>query len=129
MISNAKRVYALAGSSVEVNHRSNFFLKTQAVDNWHGPCSSVTSVCLMIARQLARESRSGMSLISSRSSANRGAQSFPGPILLLADEAQHVETRYAACFPAHMTLPCVQNAARYSGLTDGTSLITLARVR
>ncbi len=55
MIGNAKRVYALAGFSVEVRPRGLFYRKTYAEDEWHGPYSSASSVSLMIARQLRRE--------------------------------------------------------------------------
>lgn len=55
MIGNAKRVYALAGFSVEVRPRGLFYRKTYAEDDWHGPYSSIASVTLMIARQLGRE--------------------------------------------------------------------------
>ena len=55
MIGNAKRVYALAGFSVEVRPRGYFYRKTYAEDEWRGPYSSPASVALMIARQLSRE--------------------------------------------------------------------------
>lgn len=56
MIGNAKRVYALAGYSVEVRPRGLFFKKTYSPDDdWKGPYSSIASVTLMIARQLGRE--------------------------------------------------------------------------
>lgn len=56
MISNAKRVYALAGFTVEVRPRGYFFRRTYIPDDaWRGPYSSIASVTLMIARQLGRE--------------------------------------------------------------------------
>jgi hypothetical protein len=54
-IPNERRVYALAGFSVEVRPRGYFFKKTYADDDWHGPYSSPASVSLMIARQLGKE--------------------------------------------------------------------------
>jgi hypothetical protein len=55
MLQNAKRIYALAGYTVEHRAKGWFFKKTYTEDDWHGPYSSETSVSLMLARQLKRE--------------------------------------------------------------------------
>lgn len=56
MIGNAKRVYALAGFSVEVRPRGYFFRRSYVPDDeWRGPYGSPSSVSLMIARQLKKE--------------------------------------------------------------------------
>lgn len=55
MIGNAKRVYALAGFTVEVRPRGYFYKMTYQDDDWHGPYGSAVSVSLMVARQLLRE--------------------------------------------------------------------------
>lgn len=56
MLSNAKRTYMLATFTVELRTKGWFFWptygdKTEA----RGPYSSITSVSLMVARQLKRE--------------------------------------------------------------------------
>jgi hypothetical protein len=56
MLSNAKRTYMLANFTVELRAKGWFFWptygdKTEA----RGPYSSITSVSLMVARQLKRE--------------------------------------------------------------------------
>ena len=55
MLTNRKRIYALANFTVECRVRGWFFRKTYSDDQWRSPYSSETSVCLMIARQLKRE--------------------------------------------------------------------------
>ncbi len=55
MLDNRKRVYALGAFTVEKMVKGWFFRKTYGDDVWHGPYSSESSVCLMIARQLKRE--------------------------------------------------------------------------
>ncbi len=55
MLDNRKRTYALGSFTVEKRTRGWFFRNTYADDDWRGPYSSETSVCLMIARQLNRE--------------------------------------------------------------------------
>ncbi len=55
MLTNRRRVYALASWTVEWRPRGWFFRKTDSDMDWKGPYSSETSVTLMIARQLKRE--------------------------------------------------------------------------
>jgi hypothetical protein len=52
---NTKRIYALAGYSVECRTKGWFFRRTDTSDDWRGPYGTETSVTLMIARNLKRE--------------------------------------------------------------------------
>ena len=55
MLDNRPRVYALASYTVKKRPSGWFFRKTDSDDEWRGPYTSETSVCLMLARQLKRE--------------------------------------------------------------------------
>lgn len=55
MLDNRKRTYMLGTFTVEKKATGWFFKKTYSDDDWHGPYSSESSICLMIARQLKRE--------------------------------------------------------------------------
>jgi hypothetical protein len=58
MLANAKRVYMLAGYSIEVRPKGYYFAKSaygRGKPEWRGPYSSESSVCLMIARALKKE--------------------------------------------------------------------------
>ena len=56
MLANAKRVYALAGFTVELRRRGWFYWPTYGEKaDAKGPYGSTTSVTLMIARELKRE--------------------------------------------------------------------------
>ena len=58
MLTNAKRVYKLAEFTVERRPKGWFFTRTARFDDkeeWRGPYSSMTSVTLMIARELKKE--------------------------------------------------------------------------
>jgi hypothetical protein len=56
MLADAKRVYALAGFTVELRQRGWFFWPTYGErSDAKGPYSSMASVTLMIARELKRE--------------------------------------------------------------------------
>jgi hypothetical protein len=52
---NRRRVYALAGFSVQYRVSGWFFKRTDYDDEWRGPFSSEISVCLMLARALCKE--------------------------------------------------------------------------
>ena len=55
MLTNRKRLYALAGFTVECKPSGWFYWPTYGEKALKGPYSSETSVCLMIARQLRKE--------------------------------------------------------------------------
>jgi len=56
MLANAKRVYALAGFTVELRPRGWFYWPTYGEKtDAKGPYGSMASVTLMIARELKRE--------------------------------------------------------------------------
>ena len=55
MLTNRKRIYALASWTVECRLKGWYFRKTDTDDDWRGPYASETSVCLMIARALKKE--------------------------------------------------------------------------
>ena len=55
LIRNRKRIYALAGFTVENRPRGWYFRRTAYDDDWGGPYASEASVCLMIARALKKE--------------------------------------------------------------------------
>ncbi len=55
VIRNRKRIYALAGFTVESRPRGWYFRRTDYDDDWRGPYASEASVCLMIARALKSE--------------------------------------------------------------------------
>jgi hypothetical protein len=55
MLTNRKRVYALAEFTVECRVKGWYFRRTYGDEEWRGPYSSEFSVCLMIARRLRKE--------------------------------------------------------------------------
>lgn len=55
MLMNRKRIYMLGTYTVEYRNKGWFYRRTYSEDDWRGPFTSETSVCLMIARQLMRE--------------------------------------------------------------------------
>jgi hypothetical protein len=58
MLTNAKRVYRLAEFTVEHRSKGWFFTRTARFDDkskWRGPYGSMSSVSLMIARELKEE--------------------------------------------------------------------------
>lgn len=55
MLSNRKRIYALASWTVERKAKGWYFRRTDHDEPWRGPYATETSVCLMVARQLKRE--------------------------------------------------------------------------
>jgi hypothetical protein len=58
MLANARRTYMLGNFTVEARPKGYFFAKTQYggdKHDWRGPYSSMSSVTLMIARELKRE--------------------------------------------------------------------------
>jgi hypothetical protein len=56
MLTNAKRIYALAAYTVEHRPRGWYYWRTYGDDDEvKGPYSSLSSVTLIIARQLKRE--------------------------------------------------------------------------
>ena len=58
MLASAKRVYALANFTVELRQRGWFYWRTYGEKaEAKGPYTSITSVTLMIARELKREIR------------------------------------------------------------------------
>jgi hypothetical protein len=54
-VSNRKRVYALAGFTVQCRVGGWYFRRTDHDEPYKGPYSTETSVTLMIARSLAKE--------------------------------------------------------------------------
>lgn len=55
MLMNRKRIYMLGTYTVEHRDKGWFYRRTYSEDDWRGPFTSETSVCLTIARQLMRE--------------------------------------------------------------------------
>jgi hypothetical protein len=55
MLDNRKRIYALAGWTVERRARGWYMRRTSYDEPWLGPYSSEASVSLMIARRLRKE--------------------------------------------------------------------------
>ena len=64
MLSNQKRIYALASWTVKRNEQGWYYRRTDHDEVWRGPYSSEASVCLTIARHLKKElhKRDGLSL-------------------------------------------------------------------
>ena len=56
-VGNRKRVYALQGFTVQYRAQGWFFRRTDHDEPFKGPYSSETSVCLMIARALTKETK------------------------------------------------------------------------
>jgi len=54
-VGNRRRVFALQGFTVRCNVQGWYFRRTDHDDDWRGPYSSETSVCLMVSKALCKE--------------------------------------------------------------------------